>query len=823
MGAVYVVADGVGPRDNGQLASQTVVNSTLEVYRREFDGSPESTLEKAMRRAGEVILDLTEADADLRGMASTCTAAVVRHSRLVIGHVGDSRAYLVRHGRARRLTQDHTWAAEQSAAQGVQTAELEQHPLRSAPTRLLGSSVDTAVDLIEEALEDGDIVILCTDGLTATLDDAAIARTVHGEDARGAADKLIRAARTAGSSDDISVSVLVIEPVVEPTDILREPVGRPAASPESSSAATSFATPPMALALLALAAFVAVALAIWLYQLTYSGRIYPGVNTLGADLGGRSVEEATRALETQFAEYARQPITLEVAEQRFFLTAGELGVRFDAEATAERAMLVGRSGSFLRQLFEQVRGLALERDTPLVYQVDDGRMQAALTPLAQRVEATNPPEDAALLIEQSGTIRIQASRAGRTVDRGASAEVIRERLQALGAGTLRLPTAEIPPSVSETDLAEPRAIAERVLNQPLTVTAGGESIQLNRTQLASILSVRKEQVDGKPRVSLQLLNGETSRLLQPLADRLARAPVHARFNWTPAGLTLAAPGVDGQELDLSSAAETLEQQLLVQGSPAMLSPRPIPAISLADAAALDIRELVAEGSLPLVNIDPWTFHNIERALGEVHGRLVMPGQTFSLLDAIGPIQPDRGFQSAPGDDSSVMTRGVNLTATTLFQAVFWSGYLINERNAPAQWTTQAGAPPRGQIGLDAAVDARLQRDFRFTNDSGKPLLIQSYVRDDKAIVALHGTRPSWNVQVSEPSVTGVSAPDADPDRRDDETIQAGQEVWIEDRSDGFSVSLQRTVTAGATSPRTLNLTSTYAPRRGRLLVGTKAD
>ena len=115
---------------------------------------------------------------------------------------------------------------------------------------------------------------------------------------------------------------------------------------------------------------------------------YPGVHALGADLGGRSLEEATRAVETQFAEYARQPITLEVASQQFFLTAGELGVRFDARATAERAMQVGRSGSIPRQLFDQARGLALERDTPLVYQIDDERMQTALTPLAQRVEAT---------------------------------------------------------------------------------------------------------------------------------------------------------------------------------------------------------------------------------------------------------------------------------------------------------------------------------------------------------------------------------------------------------------------------------------------------
>ncbi len=177
MGVVYVVADGVGPRDSGQVASQTAVESTLETYRRAFDGSPTATLDRSLREAGQSILGLAANDASLRGMASTCTAAVVHNSRLIIGHVGDSRAYLIRHGRARQLTQDHTWAGEQEL-QGLDRSRLQDHPLKSAPTRLLGAAADVAVDLLEEPLQDGDVIVLCTDGLSATLDDAAIARAV---------------------------------------------------------------------------------------------------------------------------------------------------------------------------------------------------------------------------------------------------------------------------------------------------------------------------------------------------------------------------------------------------------------------------------------------------------------------------------------------------------------------------------------------------------------------------------------------------------------------------------------------------------------------
>ncbi len=821
MGVVYVVADGVGPRDTGQIASRTAVESTLEIYRREFNGAPAPALERALREASQSILNLSASDLSLQGMASTCTAAVVHNSRLIVGHVGDSRAYIVRHGHARLLTQDHTWAGEQAAQHGVDRAQLEQHPLKTAPTRLLGAAADVAVDLLEEPLQDGDVIILCTDGLSATLDDSAIARAVQGEDAHGAADELVRAARTAGSSDDISVAVLIIEPVVQSEEL--SSVVSDGRAPATLPVATEWRSPIVLVGLGGLAIILTGLAAMWLYQLTFSQRIYPGVHALGADLGGRSADEATRALDTQFAEYARQPLTLEVAAQQFFLTPGELGVRFDARATAERALQIGRSGSLQRQLFEQARSLAAGRDTPLVYQVDDARMQAALTPLAQRVESTTgAAQDAALLIDPNGTVRVQASRAGRTLDRSASAAVIRERLRALGAGTLRLPTADVPPSVSEADIAAPRAVAERLLSQPLTVTSGSESIQLDRSQLASILSVRKEQVDGRPRVSLHLLDGETGRLLRPLAERVARPPVHARFNWSPGGLTLAAPGMDGQELDLTRAADTLEGQVLDGYGPASLSPRPVHALGLADAASLNIHELVMDAAVPLDGADPWTRANTEKALAEAHGRLVLPGESFSLLRAVGPLTVERGFQSAP-EDSTVIARGANLSASALFQAVFWAGYTIDERQAPKHWTLRAGAPPRGQPGVDAAVDAAQNRDFRFSNTGQQALLIQAAVNGDNASVGLYGTRPGWTVQVSEPVVaSGPTPPDEEPDRLDDPNTPAGQELWLEDRSDGFDVSIQRTVISpNEAAPRTLNLTSSYTPSRGRLLVGTK--
>ena len=175
------------------------------------------------------------------------------------------------------------------------------------------------------------------------------------------------------------------------------------------------------------------------------------------------------------------------------------------------------------------------------------------------------------------------------------------------------------------------------------------------------------------------------------------APVHARFNWSPGGLSVAVPGADGQQLDLSTAADALEQQVLIQGGPATLPPQPVHALGLDDEATLNIRELVLDASLPLGGVDQWTRANTDRALGELHGRLVLPGQTFSLLDALGTLNEGRGYRSAP-DDASVIARGVNLVATSLAQVVFWTGYGIEERQAPAHG-------PFGQASHRAASQA----------------------------------------------------------------------------------------------------------------------
>lgn len=822
-GALFLVADGLGPGEAGRLASQTAIDTALAVYRREYDGSVATSLERAFRAANRAVQDFAGGATARGGVATTCTAAVVHGGRLYLAHVGDSRAYLVRQGHARQLTHDHTWAGERLAEQRLNPEEAQRHPLRYAPTRLLGAEREVQVDMVDEWLHDGDVVVLCTDGLSAKLNEATIAHLVQADDPRGAAERLALEARKAGSTDDVTAVVLAIEPVVGPSGTIQPRAPEPV-HPEAPASTEARRVLLMGAATISLAGGLFLLGAIGLYQLTYRDRAYPGIRTLGVDLGGRGAAEIARAVDLQFAEYARQALTLEAGDQQYYLTPAELGVRIDANATAEGALRIGRSGNLLRQLAEQIRGLVSGRDAPLVFQIDDGRMQAALDPLAEHLEsAAGEARDAALLVDPDGMVRVQPSRSGRTLDRPAGATMIRERLQVLGAGQLRLPTAEIPPSVAEQDLNEPRTMLERLLAQPLRVEAAGESIDIGRRELAGLISIRKEPVDGRARISIHLLKGESARLLEPLAARAYRPPRHGRFSWQDGALTLFESGQDGYELDLDQAALELEKHALSQPGPVRLTPRPLPPIGQAEIGQLGIRELISDAVIPIEPAPAWLRSNVQRAVTAIHGHLVMPGQTFSFLEAVGGLDPQHGYQPPPGEKEilTAAESGVTLLSTALLQAVFWSGYTVEERYAHEQWLVRAGVPPRGQPGLDAAVDPALGRDLRFTNSSDEPLLVQAGLGSDALVVNLYGARPGWLVQVNEPEIDSRIAPDGDPLRREDPTLPAGQEIWLSEPSDGFTVRILRSVQSPREAqPRTLSLTSSYRPNRGMLLIGT---
>lgn len=206
---LFVVADGMGGAQAGEVASKIAA----EAFADGLDESlaPERRLAEVVAAANREIHRQSLADTAMQGMGTTLTAALLGDEELTLAHVGDSRAYRLRDGELARLTTDHSLVGEMVRRGAISEAEAEQHPQRSILTRALGPEDNVEIDTLSYGVRDGDIYLLCSDGLTTMIDDAQIAELAgSGMPMREIAKNLIARANTAGGADNITVVAFTV-------------------------------------------------------------------------------------------------------------------------------------------------------------------------------------------------------------------------------------------------------------------------------------------------------------------------------------------------------------------------------------------------------------------------------------------------------------------------------------------------------------------------------------------------------------------------------------------------------------------------------------
>jgi PPM family protein phosphatase len=209
---LFVVADGMGGAQAGEVASQLAIDA----FQRELsvDASPEQRLAERVREANRQIYERSRAESGREGMGTTLTAAYLDDAELAIAHVGDSRAYLFRGGELTRLTQDHSLVDELVRRGKLTEEQAAEHPQRSIITRALGPEPEVEVDTFTYPVRDGDLLLLCSDGLTSMISEEAIARVLASvESLPEAARVLIAEANKAGGRDNITVVLFRVEEV----------------------------------------------------------------------------------------------------------------------------------------------------------------------------------------------------------------------------------------------------------------------------------------------------------------------------------------------------------------------------------------------------------------------------------------------------------------------------------------------------------------------------------------------------------------------------------------------------------------------------------
>jgi PPM family protein phosphatase len=199
---VIAVADGMGGAKAGEVAAQLAVEAVAGLAEPVGVGD----VRAAVDRANSEIRRIASEDPDKSGMGTTLTAAMLEDGRLDVVHVGDSRAYLWRDDRLRQLTEDHSVVAELVRRGSIRPEEAEHHPHRNVITRALGAEPEVVVDTFSEYLRDGDVVLLCSDGLSSYVSEEDIAATLaDAVTLADAATALVARANRAGGTDNVTV------------------------------------------------------------------------------------------------------------------------------------------------------------------------------------------------------------------------------------------------------------------------------------------------------------------------------------------------------------------------------------------------------------------------------------------------------------------------------------------------------------------------------------------------------------------------------------------------------------------------------------------
>ncbi len=519
----------------------------------------------------------------------------------------------------------------------------------------------------------------------------------------------------------------------------------------------------------------------------YGDRVPRGATVAGIDIGGLPAAAATERLDEGLTELTAQPVPVVLGEAETTLDPEAAGLEPDAAATVD-----GLTGLTFdpRVLVGRIFGMG-ERE-PVVH-VDDDALRAEVERVAEAVDLE--PVDGAIELTD-GTAEVTEAVDGLAVDVDAATGLVREEWLS-GDRPLELPGETVTPQITadavETAMAE---VARPLTRSSVAVEIEDRLVELTPEHLTSVSTLEPE--DG----SLELrIDGEALVDLVLELDPDVRTPARDARIVIDGGEPTIVPGATGMSLDeeglveavaaaaVSSTDRTAQVELIEVS----------PEFTVADAEALRVTEVVSQFSTPFHH-DPQRTRNLEVGAEKITNTLVKPGETFSLIEALGPITAERGFVSSgvvvDGLETSGMGGGLSQVSTTVFNAAYFAGMDLVE------FQPHSHHYPRYPEGREATVYTP-SVDLKWTNTTPYGALVQAWVSGGEFHVRLWGTEhfdvtshTSDRYNFTQPSTVHNSAPGCVPHNSPEP---------------GFTVTVTRTVSLDGSQVDQESWTTRYIP------------
>lgn len=469
-------------------------------------------------------------------------------------------------------------------------------------------------------------------------------------------------------------------------------------------------------------------------------RVPRGASVAGVDIGGLPSDEAVTHLDDELHDATAEPIDVVANDVTASIDPEDAGLTFDAEATVDE--LTGVNLLEPRRLWQHVVGVG---EAEPVTAVDEKA-------LAQSVEGlegalSEAPVDGSVVFVD-GTAQATQATDGWTLDTEGAEQVVEDQWLS-GARPLELPTEPVEPDITQAETDAALAVAEKAVSGPVSVTVDDQLAVLTPAEIAASSSM--VPVDGD--LVLQMDGEKLSKdVLDQLPDLLTEAS-DATFTFKDDKPKLV-PGKPGTTIDpdalatsvgaASVAAERNAEVKLVESDPKD---------STAELKKLGIKEIVSEFSTPLTP-EPMRTKNITTGLAHISGTLIRPGETFSLTEALGPVDAKHGFVDAgaivSGEHVQAIGGGLSQVSTTTYNAAFFAGMEDIEHTPHSEWFA------RYPEGREATIFTGVL-DMRWKNNTPHGVLVQGWVKDGRAYVRLWSTK-YWTVTTTTSPRSGVVAP-----------------------------------------------------------------
>ncbi len=562
--------------------------------------------------------------------------------------------------------------------------------------------------------------------------------------------------------------------------------------------------------------FLALAIIFFAYEKKYSDKIYPGTYIGEIDIGGKTYSEAEEEIFKQLNQLNQKGVNfialdrvLTVYPLASSLDAGllEFLISFDVDDTLNKALAVGRNAGVIDNLFKKIRPLWGNNNyVTLTTNIDNEKVSNLL----KEEFSVLSPQNAYYYFDSDNNLMIEPGKDGKKVNYEKALLELKSNLESLDFSNIVVETIDAEPEISEEDCLSTKEELNGILEMaPITLKYLRKEWIINQEDLLEMIVLSRENSILRVRLDENKIAEYLKENVAPGINQRAELP---KFSFQDGIVENFSPGQEGKELDIDSTVElikvgTKEIELKVNALPFPESNE--------QTSDLGIKEIIGEYSLAFIGSTVARTSNIQNGADSLNGLLLKPGEEFSTLKALGEMSEENGYQKEAvikrGAFYYELGGGLCHLSTTLFRTVLKAGLPITMRQNHS-YNMPYYQPP----GIDATIYDP-EPDFRFVNDTGNHILIQTEVVDQELYIKLWGTKDGRKIERTDPVVYNVVKPL--PTRYVRSYSLASGQTQCTAPYNGADTYFDYIVTYPDGTVKEKRFKSHYVPRQGVCLVG----